>query len=398
MSETTNITSLSFKAESFRKIPNPYKDEANTIPQMYTAICDVKAIPTQLLDWMETNPRKQNIRNGVSKKIKESLLNRGSDFHLLNRGILLSALDVRYNNYDSMMTIDFSDPNVHGDVDGGHTLRIILENAQFLEEGQQFVKIEILTGVESIYEDLAEARNTSTQVQDKSIANLRDQFEMIKDIISTEPFKDDVYFMENDDGNIDVGEILALLNLFDIDEYKNNGDSFPVISFSSKKRCIDKYIKLYREYEDNPENPYVKMKPIMIDIFQLYDLLEREIANYYKAMTPGGKYGSVKGVSIAKEGTSQVQTKFYHNPRAYVSPSGFLVPILGAFRALVEESNGVYQWKKNPFELMKKIGPELVSTTIDRHRTLGNNPAAVGKDSGNWKLLYMRVLMEALMP
>ena len=397
MSETTNVTSLTFKVDSFRKIPNPYKDEGSAISQMYTAICDVKDIPPQLLDWMETNPRKQNTKNGVSKKIKDSLINGGRDFHLLNRGILISAADVRFNNYDNMMTVDFSDSRVHGDVDGGHTLRIILENADVLDPGTQFVKLEILTGVEGIYEDLAEARNTSTQVQDKSIANLKDYFEMIKEVIATEEFKDRVYFMENDDGDIDVGEILALLNMFNIDAYKGN-DSFPIVSFSSRKRCIDNYINLYEQMEDAPQNPYVKMKPIMIDIFKLYDRLERKIWDYYKQGTPGGKYGSIKGVIIAREGTAQAKTKFYQNDRPYVSPNGFLFPILGSLRALLEEKDGVYRWKKNPFDIMDKIGSELVTTTIDRHRTLGSNPNAVGKDAGNWKLLYMRVMMEAMMP
>ena len=139
-----NKTELEIKVDSFRRIPNPYKDEANSIPQMYTAICDVKDVPEELLDWMETNPRKQNTRSGVAKKIKESLLT-GRDFHLLNRGLLLSAADVKYNNYDNKITIAFSDPNYHGDVDGGHTLRVILDNRDDIEYGEQFVKIEILT-------------------------------------------------------------------------------------------------------------------------------------------------------------------------------------------------------------------------------------------------------------
>ena len=111
---------------------------------------------------------------------------------------------------------------------------MILDNREELEFEQQYVKLEILTGVEGIFEDLAAARNTSTQVQDKSIANLRDYFELIKRAISAEPFKDRVYFMENDDGDIDVGDILAILNLFNIDAYQDM-DSFPVTSFSSRK-------------------------------------------------------------------------------------------------------------------------------------------------------------------
>ena len=130
---------LEIKVDSFRKIPNPYKEGPGSVSQMYAAICDVKDIPEELLDWMETNPRKQNIRSGVAKKIKASLIE-GKDFHLLNRGLLLSAQDVTYNNYDNIMKLIFSDPEYHGNVDGGHTLRVILDNREDLERGQHYVK------------------------------------------------------------------------------------------------------------------------------------------------------------------------------------------------------------------------------------------------------------------
>lgn len=42
--------------ESFRKIPNPYKEGPSSVSQMYTAICDVKDLPEDLINWMETNP------------------------------------------------------------------------------------------------------------------------------------------------------------------------------------------------------------------------------------------------------------------------------------------------------------------------------------------------------
>lgn len=382
-----------FKVDSFRKIPNPYKDEANSIPQMYTAICDVKDIPEELLQWMDTNPRKQNTKSGVAKKIKESLLT-GCDFHLLNRGLLLSAAEVSFNNYDGMMTVIFSDSNVHGDVDGGHTLRIILENRDELEAGQQYVKLEILTGVESIFEDLAAARNTSTQVKDQSIADLRNYFELIKDVIRNEEFNDRVYFVENDEGDIDVGDILAVLNLFNIDTYKGR-DNYPIVSFSSRKKCIDTYIANYQEHEDNASNPYVKMRPLMISFFKLYDMLERKMSEYYKLKNPGGKYGLTKGVTTASDGKI-FKSKYYQNDMQHLSPNGFIFPILGAFRALLEEKDGTYHWLKDPFVMMDKVGPELVATTVERSRTLGGNPNAVGKDKGNWDTLYMIVKFEAM--
>ncbi len=287
--------------------------------------------------------------------------------------------------------IVFTDPEYHGNVDGGHTLRVILDNRDELQPEQQYVKLEILTGVEGIFEDLAAARNTSTQVQDKSIANLRDYFELIKDVISNEEFRDRVYFMENDDGDIDVGDVLAVLNLFNIDAY-HDMDSFPIVSFGSRKKCIDNYIKLYEKHGDSPENPFVKMKPIMIDIFKLYDYLEKRMCDYYREKNPSGKYGAVSGVYTKK----QLKTKFYCNDITHGSPNGFIFPILGALRALLEEKNGVYSWICDPYKVLDKVGPELLCTTVDRSRTLGNLPGQVGKDSGNWRTLYMLVKFEAM--
>lgn len=60
--------------ESFRKIPNPYKEGPSSVSQMYTAICDVKDLPEDLINWMETNPRKQNTNSGVAKKLEHLLL------------------------------------------------------------------------------------------------------------------------------------------------------------------------------------------------------------------------------------------------------------------------------------------------------------------------------------
>ena len=78
------------------------------------------------------------------------------------------------------------------------------------------------------------------------------------------------------------------------------------------------------------------------------------------------------------------------------SPNGFIYPILGAFRALVTEKDGLYTWKKNPFAVLDKVGPELVESTVSMSRSLGNNPQSTGKDSNLWKTLYMTVAMAAM--
>jgi hypothetical protein len=375
--------------ESFRKIPNPYlsKEDGEKSAMMYMAICDVKDIPDSFP--METNPREQKLTTGVAKKISASVLdNSYLDFYLLNRGILLSAKDVSFNNYNNEITLNFEDFDVHGCVDGGHTYKIIKQNRNKIETGTQFVKIEILTGIEDIFQRLAAARNTSVQVQDQSIAELEDRFNVIKTVIASESFAKRVYFKENDEGDIDVADILAILNLFNIDRYPGI-DNFPTNSYTRKKHCIDLYIEAHKKFGDSTENPYVKMAPIMNDFFKLYDKLETNMGNYYRAQVTTGKYGLVKGVTVQKE--KPFKSKFYEKDMEYNSPTGFMYPILGAFRALLEEKDGVYNWIKDPFVIMDEVAKDLVYTTVDRSRTLGNNPQSTGKDTGNWQTLYMRI-------
>lgn len=386
---------LTFRAQSFRRIPNPYAklENGDGGATMYIAICDVKELPDNIP--MGTNPREQNLNTNVAKKIKASLLDTSAlDFYLLNRGILLSARAVNFNNYSNELTIVFSDPDVHGDVDGGHTYRTILEQRESLDPGQQFVKIEILTGVEDIFQRLAAARNTSVQVQDKSIAELEDRFDIIKNTLKDQPYMGRVFFKENDSGEIDVADLLSILMMFNIKRFPDR-ETFPTISYSGKKRCIDLYIQDHKEFGESEQNPYVKMKNIMPDIFRLYDTVEQNMSGYYRVKNPGGRYGAIRGVVVPKAGV-ELKSKFMRKPMEAQSPNGFVYPILGAFRALVIEKDGLYAWKKDPFAILEKVGPELVESTVSMSRSLGNNPQSTGKDANLWKTLYMTVAMVAM--
>lgn len=395
---------ISFKVRSFRKVPNPYatKDGSgvgDAIPQSYIAICDVTDLPDSIP--MKTNPRKQKLTTAVAKKIKASLLDTSMpSFYLLNRGLLISAESATFNNYNNELTIVFSDEDVHGDVDGGHTYEIIKQCQKEIDPGIQFVKLEILCGIESIFTQLAAARNTSIQVKDSSIAELEHKFDLIKRGIGEEKFIHDVFFTENDEGTIDVQDILAILNMFNIDRYSTyDMESYPKVSYTSRKSCVDYYLKIYNEQGESPSNPYVKMLPIMGDIFRLYDQIERKISAYYSESVPNGRYGATKGVATAKDEEHQYVAKFSDAKIWHGTPTGFIYPILGSMRAAVEEdSNGNYQWTHgiNPFDLLDTLGPGLVSTTVERNRTLGGNPNAVGKDTGNWKTLFMTVAFELL--
>ncbi len=401
MKEIDNALSIRVPVRSFRKIPNPYSPEENreipeTKPQMYEMLIDVKRIPRNIP--MMTNPRDQNLNTKVAKKIKATLNDdRDHNFYLLNRGLLISAKSVVYDNVNSAVTVTFSDLSVHGDVDGGHTYKIILQSQDYLAEGQSYVKVEVLTGVEDFFQDLAAARNTSVQVKDKSMAELEKRFDLIKEAIKNEPYAKDINFKENDTKRIDITDLLTLLFMFNIDRFPVDGTALPISAYSAKKSCVDDYLKDSKEFESCPEkNPYMKMMPIMPDIFRLYDEIEVRMPEFYQgSSSQTKKYGMLKGVGIHRPNTPAFKSRFMQRNIDYSTPYGFMYPILGAFRALVVEKDGKYVWSKDPFKILIKDGEQLVSFVVDLHRSLGNNPNATGKCSPLWNSLFTTVRFEA---
>ena len=365
------------------------RDKDSERPQeTYIAIANVKNLPGNIP--MDTNPREQNLKTKVAKRIQSSLLtDRDMNFHLLNRGMVISAEKVAFNNQNSMLKLVFSNLEKHGDVDGGHTYKIILENRDQLEF-PQFVRLEIMTGVEEFFEELAGARNTSVQVQDKSLAELEHKFQIIKDALRGNKWAEQISYKENAEGDVDITEVIAVLSMFNIERYWDN--NHPVITYSSKKKCVDNYLEDW----DKPNNPFVKLSKIAPDIFKLYSYIEERLPVVYNDKDGGGKYGRVKGV-IYKENRNFHKLVFsdYQASIAYESPKGFIYPILAAFRVLVKENSntGFYEWVKgfDPLLMFDSVDSELVLSTVDRSRSLGNNPQSVGKDSGHWAQMYMTV-------
>lgn len=145
----------------------------------YVCYVQANSIPQEIENWMETNLREQKMTTNVAKAINESLLE-NINFHELNRGILISAESVEYDEQKKIATIILTDSNKHGNIDGGHTLRAIIEAQKSgLISSDRYVFMEIFIGLETPVE-LAAARNTSVQVDLKSIEELKDSFEVIK--------------------------------------------------------------------------------------------------------------------------------------------------------------------------------------------------------------------------
>ena len=373
-------------------------------------VCYVKAnsIPQEMNEWFSTNPREQKMTTNVAKKINESLRD-NENFHELNRGVLISAKDVKFDTSSKELFITFDDPEIHGNIDGGHTLRAILDgNVKHTVNENRYVFFEIFTGIDSPVE-LAAARNTSVQVDLKSIAELENNFEEIKSAFEELPFANRIQYKMNEHYNdedinpIDVREIIAISAMFSQSMYPYRtsvgtlSETQPIQCYSGKETTLRKFLNMDSQDKEqqkiNRDTMVKMMRPIIKDIFTLWETVEREFAS--TANATNRRYGTRK-YSKYHNGEIVGKTMFEENDVQYVVPKGLMYPLIGSFRALVkvDSETGMYEWQKNPVDVWKAIGSKLVSIVLDEK---AENPDTLAKNPNLWSNLFKEIYIYAYM-
>lgn len=374
------------KANTFRKLEDPFD---NGKSKKYVFFCKVGDVPEGIP--MATNPREQKLTSAVAKAIEDSLCSNDRNFHLKNRGIVVSAGKVVFK--DQRVTIEFDDTALHGNIDGGHTYKIVCKHKD--DNLDQYVQFEVMTGVEDIIEDLARARNTSVQVDEKSMAELASKFDPIKEGLEGMPFYQRIAFKQNqvetDDESgknlkmIDAREVVAIIGMFDTEKFDDK--SQPTQAYSSKAKMLSMYL-------EDPER-YRKFVNITPDIFDLYDAIETEFADAYNSM--GGRYGRKKYAGY-KDGAVIGKSKFCQKDMTYKVPDGLMYPVLAAFRSRVVYNSDTekYEWKngEEPVKVWERCKRELTNKVMTFAGSIGDNPNAVGKDTNIWDLAYMTVMLQ----
>jgi hypothetical protein len=378
---------MEVKNQSFKRLDDPIGNGKAKKYVFYVKIDDVAIdIP------MATNPRDQKLNSSVASDIEASLTSNDGYFHLKNRGIVISAAKVHFNNKANVVELYFDEDSSHGNIDGGHTYKIVQNHIG--DHLDQFVQFEVMTGVEDIIEQLAEARNNSVQVDEKSMAELRKQFEPIKEGIEGMPFYHRIAFKQNqvatDNANgknlkmIDAREVVAIIGMFNTKAYSAGNQ--PIQAYSSKKKMLENYLtdsEFFRSFTN-----------VAPDIFDLYEIIETQFAEAYN--TAGGRYGRKKYSGYKeKDGKIQVigKSKFGMENLYYKVPDGLIYPVVAAFRSLLEYDDKTmkYAWIKDPFDTWEKLKENIVYKVMSFASSIGDNPNAVGKDANIWDLAYMTI-------
>lgn len=365
-----------FKVKTVRTVTSPSNEDVT----IYYTWVEFQDLPTDIS--LEVNPRKPKMNTAVAKQLINAVTNPDSTFDINNRGIVITAKDFKFNTSSSTVYLDLgNDKTKYGILDGGHTYTAIIENRKKLNENtKKYVKLEILVGESLDVSALADARNTSAQVSDIALFELDNKFEFIKDAIAAESYGEDVAYKDNDNKRIPIIELLKLMFAFNIKRYPDDS-SAPVSSYSGKAAVFKDYRKEY----DEEDNIYKKLSFHLPKLVELYEKIEEELPLKYQEFKKEdgvkiARFGSVRGV----EGAGSYTTLYTQKPISYEISVGFLLPIFGAFRALLKVQDNELIWEFDPLKVWDKVGTRLVQNTFDTD----TNPQQVGKSKTLWQSNY----------
>lgn len=393
MSNQTTSVLIRFPVVSFRKIVSPYDENGAST---FMTVVNIKDIPETFEEWRKINVRDAKTQSSVSRSIRGTLKDDPNSFFFRNRGITLIVEKAEFDNQNNILSLEMADSRKNGLLDGGHTYSVIREYLAGLPEEElsdfnAFVKIEIIEGVsdDELITNIVEARNTSTQVKEQSLEELRKSYEAIHTILDDKSYGKRIAYKEyelGEDGNpkdIDIKEILSYLVCFDIDSFSNG--KHPIKAYSTKASVID-------HFKTNKEN-MIKFIPLLPQILELRDYIYLKLPEAYNGS--GGKFGGLKGViwTENKARMEKEQLLFIGQESEYRIPSGFIYPILASFRNLVRVNDGICEWKADPLALFEDLKEEL-SITVGKQAIEFKNPNKLGKDEATWKMCYQAVELE----
>lgn len=365
------------KYSTFSELMTPYKDDEHKIYDLFVNVKDLpKGLPTKV------NPRKVRTTTHVYKAITRGLIDDDHSFYLDNRGMFITAHDVKFKNHYIYLNLD--DTKKYGLVDGGHTYHSILSNrSRIARDKNVFVHIEIVTGVSNIIR-LAKDRNTNVQVQEKAIANLAGKFNPIKHVLKGTYIDNKVSYTQNDSKKYKPIDVLTIIKLLYALTFKSKTGEQPRKACNSSKGVLIDYLDNFSKYKNA-----IKHIP---EVLQLYDFIEAHIRSSYKKIKLHNQLAAYQGFYHYSK---FMRTKFYNYKTHDLTSVQIMIPIISGLRSIFQYHHDRYYWSVDPFGVMTKALPKIVNYVVGEDRQKIDTSARLGRDKNIYVYSYQQCLIAA---
>ncbi|HET9178541.1 MAG TPA: AIPR family protein [Terriglobia bacterium] len=352
------------------------------------------------------NVRPASERKKPFRDMINTVENSPSTFHRKNRGIIYLCDRFEFDNKSRLLrvTIPDIDPKEYEDLengepkfgiaDGGHTFEVIQQTVARINELREregwtepFVRVHFLAGQgfeSGELEQLVEALNTSSQVQQFTLDEYQNKFDELKEALQNGGFDPSVVaFRENEDKEWDVRDIVQRLACFLKERWKTTQ---PASMYRSKGKALD----LYTNEATHPE--FRKLYDVASDIVTLPEYIQSEFS---KDTGKGRKFGKIRAVKTLKKPWTPAGTQYTTDHEMDLAAS---LPIAAAFRELLELKGDRYYWKVDYKDVFKVAADELYKVLLNKVRT-AKAVNSLGADTEYWTQcsnIVLRAMYEVL--
>ncbi len=371
-----------------------FKDPTQRKIRIVHALVAVDDLPLNIP--LDPDPRVPRVKGPITTTIKRSVASNDGRFHLLNRGITMSAKEVEFDSRHAVLKMSIPDGDAYGIIDGAHTYHAITTSVDSRRNGHerrifpnQYVHLEILEGIENHLADIAEARNFSVQLKAWTIANHRHKFEWFLEALG-EDYKRYVKVSENDEEPVGVLDLIQIMCATNPVLFPRS--SAPVEAYKNSGKCLDYFV------EEKDRHEFRKMASVARDIVRLHDYVRfnwKRVYNVADETGRKGRLGKRTETQIRKRNRTALATYYFLDVKKgpvmgdIPIEKGLSIPLMSCFRALLEERNGKLRWSTDPFKFFDREGPALVQIVMNANEGKGGNPHHVGRDAQVYNYLYM---------
>jgi hypothetical protein len=340
------------------------------------------------------NLRPPSERKKPFQAMMETVEKDPSSFHKKNRGITYLCDKFEYDNAKRRLQVsipvaDLSMPGEDtiedeprfGIADGGHTFEVIrltvgrINELKELENwAEPFVRVHFLAGeggVSGEIEQIVEALNTSSQVQQYTLDEYQNKFDELKIALTKAGFDTTlIAFRENEEEKEwDIREIVQRMACFLKDRWKFTQ---PTSMYRSKGKALDLFTS------DATRHEFEKLYTVIRDVITLPEYVQSQFSQ--GDSTKGKRFGGLRAVKTLKKLYKRPGTPFMTE---HLMDLGASLPIAAAFRELLELKGDRYQWKVAPEEVFKRSAEELYKVLASKSRT-AKSVNHLGSDTELW--------------
>jgi hypothetical protein len=315
-----------------------------------------------------------------------------ASFHLKNRGITYLCEKFEFDNAkrtlrltipqispEELQDLEIDEPKF-GIADGGHTFEVIRQTVERANELMELegwrepsVRVHFIAG-DAIelgqVEQVVEALNTSSQVQQYTLDEYQNKFDELKDALQKTGFDTGlVAFRENEEKEWDVREVVQRMACFLKDRWKNTQ---PASMYRSKGKALDLYTN------DSTRGEFKKLFDVVRDVITFPEFIQSEFSQ--GASVKGKRFGGLRAVKTLRKPYTRPGTDYatYHEMDLAAS-----LPLAAAFRELLELKGDRYCWRVEPKEVFKRCAEDLYKALANKSRT-AKSVNALGSDTEYW--------------